>query len=130
MANTHAREKFFEAVNTFRSADDQARSGGLDKIDAQAFQMVIIDLDAAIPGLTGAMLGRALVIKGQCIYWLHLDNLVKSGKESGLLDVDTLPDPRLKEGLSCAMKGRNILEELGNTAELPWANDVVNKLSG
>lgn len=135
MANEYAMEKFFAAVNAFKSADDQARSGGLDKIDAQAFQMVIIDLDAAIPALSGIMLGRALVLKGQCIYWLHLDKLTKSTDELRLAELrllgeDIPPDPLLKEGLSCAIKGRDMLEKHGATSELPWANDIVHKLSG
>lgn len=128
MGTIDAKQKFSEAVNTYKVADEKAKSGGLNKIDARTFKMVIIDLDAAIPGLTGIMLGRALLLKACCLYWLHLDKLTKH--QSILSVVEAPPDPLLKEGLSCAMRGRKILEEHGSKVDLPWANDTVNKLRG
>lgn len=132
MGNRDAEQKFLEAVNTYRTAEQKAR-GGLNKIAPKAFQMVIIDLDAAIPGLTGVMLGLALLFKAGCLHWLHLDELFHLDERSidlRLLDVDAPPDPHLKEGLSCALRGREILKKLGSTVHLPWANDLVKKLGG
>lgn len=123
MGNKDAEQRFFEAVKSFRIADDKAR-GDLGNIDTKAFQMVIIDLDAAIPGLSGVILGRALVLKAACFYWLHLEKLSKVL----VFDVYELPDPLLEEGLSYALRGRKILEELGSTVDLPWANGVVENL--
>lgn len=130
MGNIDAEQKFFEAVNTYKTADEKARNGGLNKIDAKTFQMVIIDLDAATPGLTGVMLGLALLFKAGCLYWLHLDKLFKDRSSDRLFDGDAPPDPLLKEGLSCALRGREILKKLGSTVHLSWANDLVNKLGG
>ena len=130
MGNKDAEQKFFEAVNTYKTADEKARNGGLNKIDAKTFQTVIIDLDAAIPGLTGVMLGLALLFKAGCLHWLHLDKLFKDRSIDRLFDADAPPDPLLKEGLSCALRGREILKKLGSTVHLPWANDLVNKLGG
>ena len=128
MGNIDAEQKFFEAVKTYRVSDEKAKSSGLNEIDVRIFQMVIIDLDAAIPGLMGVMLGRALLLKASCFHWLHLDKLIKH--QSILSVVHAPPDPLLKEGLSYAIRGRKILEELGAKAELPWANDIVDKLGG
>lgn len=125
MGNKDAEQRFSEAVKSFWIADDKAR-GDLGNIDTKAFQMVIIDIDAAIPGLSGVMLGRALVLKAACFHWLYLEKLSKVL----LFDVDEPPDPLLEEGLSYALRGRKILEELGCTEDIPRANDVVEKLGG
>lgn len=123
MGDRDAEERFFEAVNNFRTADEKARSDF--KIDEQAFQMVIIDLDAAIPGLTGVTLGRALVLRAGCLYWLHLAKLSRAR----FFDVTAPRDPLLTEGLAYALKGRKILEEAGSARDLAWADDLVEKLS-
>lgn len=125
MGNGDAEERFREAAKSFMAADEKARSGHLGDIDEQAFQMVLLDLDAAIPGLAGVMLGRALVLKAACFYWLHL---AKISKVSVFDVIGAPPDPLLKEGLSYAIKGRNILKELGSSADIPWANDIASKL--
>jgi len=123
MGNMDAKEKYFEAFNVFRVTEEKARAR---TIDANKFQMVIIDLEAAIPGLDGIMLGRALLLKACCLHWLHLD---KIRKYKTIFDACTTPpDPLLKEGFSCALRGREILEKLRSTVDLPWANDIVNKL--
>lgn len=128
MGNLDAEEKFFEAVQAFRQADESARSGGLKNIDAHAFKNVMIDLDAAIPGLTDHNLARAKLLKACCCHWLYLNNLSKN--ESILFVVDAPPDPYLKQGLSYALEGRKILEDSGGSAsDLQWANDTVGKLS-
>ncbi|HEV8483778.1 MAG TPA: hypothetical protein VGV87_09535 [Blastocatellia bacterium] len=128
MGNVDAEDKFFEAVEAFKIADEKARSGGLSNINGRAFRSVIIDLDAAIPGLSDESLGRALLLKGTCFYWVHLGELTK--KKSIFFDVDAPPHPLLVEGLACAVEGREILKQRGCVQELPWANDIVSKLGG
>ena len=124
MGSKDAEDRFFEAVRNFRIADDKARNGGPSSIDAQAFKMAEIDLDAAIPGLSGVMLGRALLLKADCLYRQYLAGLDKVS----IFEVIASVDPLLKEGHTCALKGRKILEELGSTVDLPWANDIVSRL--
>ena len=127
MGNMDAVDKFFEAVGAFKLADESARAGNLKNIDARTFRSIIIDFDAAIPGLEDENLGRALLLKATCFYWLYLSELAH--KRSVLFDVDAPPNPLRVEGLSYALKGRDILQKLGRTKELPWANDIVSKLS-
>jgi len=67
MGNFDAEQKFIEATKTFRKAEEKARQLN---IDANKFRMVVIDLDAAFLGLDGIMLGRALLLKAYCLYWL------------------------------------------------------------
>ena len=127
MANLDAEEKFYEAVEAFKLVDEKARGAGPKSIDAPGFKSVMIDLDAAIPGLTDENLGRAKLLKATCCHWLYLNNLSKTL----VFVVDAPPDPFLQEGLSYALEGRKILEECGGSAhDLHWANDTVNKLSG
>jgi len=121
--SSYAKEKFFRAVRTHQTASEKARMPGA-KIDALAFQNVILDLDAAIPYLEGIWSGRALVLKADSIYWLYLAELTKSKVYRELPK-----DPLWEEGLSCALKGRQILRERGSDADLPWADDIVNKLT-
>ena len=128
MGNLDAEEKFFEALRAFKPVDERARAS-LKDIDVQAFRSVMIDLDAAIPGLTDENLGRANLLKAVCCHWLYLGNLSK--KKSILFVVDAPPDPLLQEGLSYALEGRRVLEECGGSAnDLQLANDTVRKLSG
>jgi hypothetical protein len=123
MGNFDAEQKFFEATKTFKIAEEKARKFN---IDANKFRMVVIDLDAAIPGLDGIMLGRALLLKAYCLYWLYLD---KISKNKSILDAVMAPtDPLIKEGLSYAMKGLEILEKHGSTVDFPWANGLINEL--
>jgi hypothetical protein len=125
MGNLDAEEKFVEAVEAFTIVDDKARASGWRNIDVRAFRSVMIDLDAAIPGLTDENLGRAKLLRAMCCYWLYLNNLPR------VFDVDAPPDPLLQEGLSYALEGRKILEECGGSeGDLHWANDIVSKLSG
>ena len=129
MGNLDAEEKFFEAVEAFKPVDEKARAGSLKDIDARAFRSVMIDLDAAIPGLTDENLGRAKLLKAVCCHWLYLVNLSK--KKSILFVRDAGPDPLLQEGLSYALEGRKVLEECGGSAhDLQWANATVRKLRG
>jgi len=37
-------------------------------------------------------------------------------------------DPLIKEGLSYAMKGREILEKHDSTVDFPWANGLIKEL--
>jgi len=128
MGNLDAEEKFFEAVQAFKLVDEKARAS-LKDIDERALRSVMIDLDAAIPGLTDENLGRAKLLKAVCCHWLYLGNLRK--KKSILFVRDAAPDPLLKEGLSYALEGRKVLEQSGGSAnDLQWANETVRKLSG
>ncbi len=125
MANQDAEDKFRSAVQTFQKADDQARAD-LTKIDVPTIKMAMIDLDAAMPGLEGEMLGGAMVFKANCLYWLFTADMLTSR----LFDVDKAANsPLRKEGLSLALKGRQILHELGNTGSLSWADSLIEKLN-
>ena len=129
MGNLDAEEKFFEAVEAFKPVDEKARAGSLKDIDARAFRSVMIDLDAAIPGLIDENLGRAKLLKAACCHWLYLNNLALKAK-SIVFVRDAAPDPLRHEGLSYALEGRKVLEECGGSAnDLKWANDTIRKLS-
>lgn len=131
MSNQQYENEFFKIVHRFKEADDMARDR-LANIDIQSFRAVNADMDAVIPGLHGVNLGRALLLKAQSIYWIHVGELLNKPEKQLLMEVTqpSPPDLLMKEGLSCAIRGCRLLEELGNTDELPWANDVVSKLRG
>ena len=124
MGNIDAKQKFFEALDTCRAADERLRSQRV--IDERAYQKVITDLDAAIPSLTGVMLGRALLLKAHSLRRLFLAKLL----EMPVYIEDDLPYDLLKVALLCATRGRQIIEELGNTEDLTWANGLVNDIKG
>jgi hypothetical protein len=128
IAEKSAEQWFYESVNAYRIADEKSRKLGRGNIDKKSFEMVIDNLDKSIPELQGIMLGRALVIKASCYYWLYLEKSFKSGPK--LYDPARPPDPLKQQGLSFALQGRKILEELGSSGDLPWANDIVQKLGG
>lgn len=125
MSNRDAEDRFRYAVKAFKKADDQARTG-YTHIDVQAFKMVIIDLDAAIPGLDGEKLGAALVFKAHCLYWLFRADM----HTSRFFDVDKAANsPLRKDGLALALKGRQILQDLGSTQSVAWADDLIKFLN-
>lgn len=124
-----AKQRFFEIVNDYGLADEKSRKGGFQDIDAKAFEKVINDLDLLIPDLKGVTLGRALVLKASCYYWLHLSK--GFADKSLVYDPTAPPDPLLQEGLSYALEGREILEQYpAGVADLPWADGIVKKLGG
>lgn len=128
IAEISAEQRFYDSVKAYRIADEKSRELGRGNIDTTSFEMIIDNLDKAIPELRGIMLGRALVLKASCYYWLYLDKMFKSGPK--FYDPTRPPDPLMQQGLSFALQGRKILEELGSTGDLPWANDIVQKLGG
>ena len=71
MGNTDAEAKFFDAVNSFRFAEQAARAN-MSQICQRAFNMVVTDLDAALPGLDGITLGWALLLKAASLHWLYV----------------------------------------------------------
>jgi hypothetical protein len=117
-----AEERFMEAVQAFKKAEDAARAE-LGNIDEKAFRRAIIDLDAAIPGLEGLQLGRAMVLKGQALWWISF------AKQSGkiLFDVEA-ENPERAEAHQLAVEGLALLEQ-NDAAEhdMSWANDLVEK---
>lgn len=119
---TDAEERFFEAVQTFKQAEEAARAD-VGNIDEKAFRRAILDLDAAIPGLEGLQRGRATVLKGQSLWWISFSKL--SGKV--LFEVGA-EDPERTEAHRLAVEGLTILEQ--NDApnhDLAWAQDLVKK---
>jgi hypothetical protein len=119
-----AEEKFREAAMAFKQLDDKFRAEGIGAISANDMQAILIDLDAAIPGLTELMLGRALVLKGDLFFRMHLFSL----RNQRLYDPDA-PTPLLDEGLPHAKKGLGLLEKHGaSPRDLAWATSVVQKM--
>lgn len=125
MGDADAEDKFFEAVEEYKTAEKKARER---ENNPERFRLIIIDLDAAIPGLDGVTLGRALLLKASCFYWLYL---LKTRSHKDIFEAANAPEPdtMLKEGLPYALKGRELLQKLGSTVDLPWANDIVRKMT-
>jgi hypothetical protein len=126
--SAEAEEKFLDTVYTYRLADEENRKKRFHDIDIQRFQEIIIDLDAVIPGLKGIVLGRALVLKACCFYWILLGREAKENTKfwQG-------PNPNHEslrsQGLQFALKGRDIfINEEAEDYDISWADDTVEKL--
>jgi hypothetical protein len=124
LGDAEAEEKFRDAVEEYQAAEQKALER---ENNPERFKLIIIDLDAAIPGLDGVILGRALLIKASCFYWLYL---LKTRSYKSIFEAANAPDPdpMLKEGLPYALEGRELLQKLGSTSDIPWANDIVKKM--
>ncbi|MGH2543873.1 MAG: hypothetical protein ACRDIB_13810, partial [Ardenticatenaceae bacterium] len=68
MLNQDAQERFRGAAMAFSKIDQKLRDSGPYSVEPDELKEVSIDLDAAIPGLNGVMLGRALVLKGDVLF--------------------------------------------------------------
>ncbi len=110
-----ASRKFEEGALTFSRLDAQIRIDPGD-VSTSDLRCVVADMEACIPGLSGAELGRAYLIKASCLYY---DFVFGSRRK--------FFDPRLKppaEALVCARKGLDLLA--GHSPEdLSWAESVV-----
>ena len=120
MSDAHATQRFQEAVQAFRGLEEKLR-GKISSVAPKKIDAVLIDLAAAIPGLTGEDLGRAMVFKAYVFHWRYLTELSKKV----LFNVDAPVDPRLTEALEEARKGRELLRAPG---DLKWAEATVEQL--
>ena len=122
MSDAYAVQRFMDATKSFQTLEPalRERAGGVDgkKIDA-----VLIDLDAAIPGLDGEDLGRALVFKAYAVHWQYLTEL---GKKKSIFDViGSDVDPRLVAALADARKGEQLLE---TSTDKTWAASTIQQI--
>jgi hypothetical protein len=120
-----AEERFIDAVRAFQQAEEAARANAANTPPA-AFQRVIIDLDAALPGLDGLSKGRALVLKAQALWWQYFVRLSQNAPK--LYDPSAPADPLLAESHLVAVEGRKLLQRLkAPQSDLAWADDLVKK---
>lgn len=90
----------------------------------QKFQEIIFDLDAAIPGLEGLMLGRALLVKAQCLKWIYRGSYMNREQNQSSQDTDN--ESLVSQGLQLALKGKELLiSEGADENDLSWADGVV-----
>ena len=126
MGNADAENKFYEVLMAIKKLYTENDKVPIISTDEKVFQMILVDIEAALPGLTDVKLGRALLIKADCLYWLLLKKWYNNSPR--LVAVDSDPDPLIKGALTCALKGRKILKESGSTEDLPRADDFIKKL--
>jgi hypothetical protein len=121
-----ANERFLEAVKSFQKLEKAARSGSAGA-DEKSFRKVIIDLDAAIPGLEGLHLGRAMLLKAQSLWWIYFLGL----NEKNIFGIINNPEKKnqlLAESHELALKGKNILvNHNASDREISWADDLFRK---
>ena len=106
----YAEEKLAEAAGRFIRYDTRWRQGQAGAAGETELREILIDLDAAIPGLEGAPLGRALVLKAHALYYRWL-SAVQSRK---LLFYDpSAPDLRApdREAWEAVTRGRALLAQ-------------------
>lgn len=122
MSDAYAVQRFEEAVGAFRALETKLREDLHSSQDAKKVDAVLIDLGAAIPGLDGEDLGRALVFKAYATHWRIMTEL---GRKS-VFDVINAPvDPRLVEALEEARKGQALLRA---PEDIQWAEATVRQL--
>ena len=120
-----AEERFFDALRAFQKADDAARSVEAG-VSEDAFKRVIIDIDAAIPGLEELFLARAKLLKAHALWWLYWLQL--KAQPPRFYDPTEPKDRLLIESHTLAVEGRRILKKLRvSKDELKYADDLVAK---
>ena len=121
MSDAYAFQRFSDAVQAFRALEDALRSGA-GSVDGRKIDAVLIDLQAAIPGLDGEDLGRALVFKAYATHWRYLTEL---DKKNIFEVIEEGVDPRLKVALADAKQGEQLLTDVGDRA---WAASTIQQL--
>ena len=122
MSDAYATRRFREARRAFQVLEAPLREGMGRGVDARKIESVLIDLDAALPGLDGEELGRALVFKGYVLEWRHL---VASSSMNIMDVIDAPPDPRIDQALEAVTKGRALLHDPGDIAH---ADELTRRL--
>jgi hypothetical protein len=121
MSDAYAVDRFMQAAHAFQALEAKLRED-TQGVDPKKIDAVLIDLHAAIPGLDGEDLGRALVFKAYVTHWRFLTEL---GKKN-VFDVIGAPvDPRLVEALDEARRGRVLLRTAN---DIKWAEETVKHL--
>ena len=125
---TAAEERFMDAVRAFQRAEEQSRANSRN-ITPKVFQRVVIDLDAALPGLEGLTKGRATLLKAQAMWWQYFVGLSQNPPK--FFDPSAPTDPLLTESHRVAIAGRELLQQLkAPQSDLDWADDLVKKTEG
>ena len=128
MSSPDAEGRFMEAVHAYRAADEKARKDPLRGVDKKAFRLVLVDLEAVIPGLSGAMLGRAYGLTASCYYWLRTAELFEESKTKSLFDLEAArKSPTRKAGIAAARKALGILAKVPGE-DVAWLEDLVKRL--
>jgi hypothetical protein len=126
MLGSDAERKFFEAVHMFKKFDDRLRQN--PDVDEKSFRMVIVDLDAVIPGLSGLFKGRALMLKGLCLDNIHTIRMIHDSPLVYDLNVAKKLEPIAREAHKCIKDGHKILmKENISQEEKDWVDDVLRK---
>lgn len=121
MSDVYAARRFQDAVRTLQALEGKLRAPGRT-VDPKEIDAVLIDLAAAIPGLTDEDLGRALVLKAYAYHWRFTIEL----EEKSVFDVIGAPvDPGITRALEDARKGRKLLR---TPEDVEWANATVTQL--
>jgi hypothetical protein len=122
MSDAYARDRFMEAAGRLHRLEPELRERP-GAVDAKKVDAALIDLNAAIQGLDGEDLGRALVLKAYATQWRYL---VELGQKKSIFEVlkEGKPgaDPRLVEALADAKKGQALLQTPGDKQ---WAASTV-----
>ena len=127
----NAEEKFEDAVFAYEQVRKnimKRRFFEVEQTDMQKFQEIVIDLDAAIPGLEGGLiLGGALLLKAECLHWIYLGSVMDSELNQSSQDTDRLSHESLfSQGLQLALKGKEILVSDGAGENyLSWADSIL-----
>lgn len=121
MSDAYAVQRFSDAVQAFRVLEDALRSRA-GSVDGKKIDAVLIDLQAAIAGLDGQDLGRALVFKAYATHWRYLTEL----QRKNIFEViEEGVDPRLTQALADAQQGEQLLTDAGDRA---WAASIIQQL--
>ena len=114
-----ADDKFREISLTFFRLDEQFRANPAD-VSSEDLKSLVADVDAVLPGLSGADLGKAKMVKAACLY----DDFLKH--------TPMLYDPSWRppaEALECARSGRALLAK-HQPGLVSWADSVLRLLEG
>jgi hypothetical protein len=114
-----AADKFYEISLTFFRVDELFRANQAD-VSSEDLTSLVADSDAVIPGLSGADLGKAKMIKATCLYYDFLKH------------PPIFYDPQQgwrppAEALECARSGRALLAK-HQPGLVKWADSVLRLL--
>ena len=117
--NPDSERKYGDAIASCKNADRKSKEES--KIDEHGYKLALTDLNAALPGLAGITLGKALMYKTWCLL-----QIFQAKQFQSLVYMEEPDDPILNEGQKCGLEAKKLLEQNNASVdEIKFINSIL-----
>jgi hypothetical protein len=129
MSDSDAEARFRLGMSQLREIDRRLDEFEIDDLSTRDVDAAVADLDAAIEGLSGLALGRALLLRAHAAdLRLTVTTFADAAAGKNFADIrrENDSDNRWKQAaLQDAERGRDLVAAAGETTDLDWADRLI-----